>query len=176
MTRFARSLFSALALCALASPAVGCASRTDTAPLVRVPTQPSAVSDCAPAARAVAPAYALAVADPTGVQSTVGPSERARAAVAMPGGWVKCGATWLYKVGVATGEGLQCLGESFVNPFDPPASVRYTYGSQPAVTSPGCCGSRCAPPSGPTPLPLPLPQGPGGGLEPNIPDPGAVRR
>lgn len=154
---------------------VGCAARTETAPLVRVPTAPAAMAGCAPSARAVAPGYALAVAEPTGVVSEVGPAEHARAALAIPGGVVEC-------TGVAVGEAisvggrwLRCVGNSLVP--TPTPTVRYVYGAPASVESPPCCGRTCGvPPSPPAPTPIPLPpQGPGGGLEPNIPDAG-VRR
>lgn len=150
--------FISLAIVLAASVFAGCVSRTDAAPLVRVQNAPAAMAGCAPAARAVAPGYSLAVADPTGVVSEVGPLEHARAALAIPGSVVECTGK---AVGEAIGVGgrwLRCVGGAILP--TPTPSVRYTYGyGSPAANASPCCGRACGvptSPNAPTPIPLPV--------------------
>lgn len=171
-------LFKTILASFLALAATACSSQT--APLMRrdVPAV-YAPSVCGPAI--VAPAsVAFALADPTGVEMTTGPVEYARAAISIPGGVVVCASQFVAKVGIAFGEGLQCVGGSLTP--TPTPSLRYLY-APPAITLPNACAMNacqppqrvnpCAPtaPTGPTYIPPPPPPvAPPGGLEPNIPD------
>ena len=162
--KFAQVLF-VLAIC-LAF--VGCVSRTETAPLVRVQTTPAAMAGCAPSARAVAPGYALAVAEPVGVASEVGPMEYARAIAGAPGNAIGCATETTGKIIVHVGgdvrDGINCWLDS----LKPTPSVRYLYAQPAAVESPSCgCGRSCRIPSVPQqPAPIPLPADP---VNPNDP-------
>lgn len=163
----------AFVLAFMAVYSMGCASRTDTAPLVRVPTA-SAVAGCAPSARAVEPGYTLVVAEPTGVVSEVGVRENIDSLIDVPPEAVGCLWDGAHQMGADALGAIDCFLHK-LNPKKPTPSVRYTYGSQPAaVAAPSCCGNRCGLPQTPTPIPLPPPPPPsgGGGLEPNIPDAG----
>ncbi len=132
----------------------------------------------APSARAVAPGYTLAVAEPVGVASEVGPMEHARAVAGIPGNALGCGTAAAGRIVTHVGEDIRDGINCWLDSMKPTPSLRYLYQRPAAATSPECgCGPTCGVPSPqPTPIPLP-PQGPGGGggLEPNIPDPG-VRR
>lgn len=168
--------FLAAALVLVGFASAGCVGRTETAPLVRVPVQPSAQAGCSPSARAVAPGYTFALADPVGVASEVGPVEHARAIAGIPGNAIGCATSAAGRIIVHVGEDVRDGVNCWLDSMKPTPSVRYLYQQPAAAAAPACggCGPTCGVPT-PTPIPLP-PQGPGGGLEPNIPDTGAVRR